>query len=149
MTGHQAGSGRSIADHRRYETLASLRTPDGEPAVSKDHEYMTIWGFWNGPDEMLALRDGPYHRGINAEQACCEGLISQASLTELLERARNRLRRAGFEDLNLKADHLLISFTPENQMVRDTFGKPDFRLCNFELVRKIPPAAQMAGPAAG
>lgn len=148
MTGHKAGAGRSIADHRRYETFASLRTPDGQPAVSKDHEYITVWGFWNGPDEVLAVRDGPYYRGINAEQACREKLISEVTLTELLKRARNRLRRAGFEDLNLKADHLLISFKPDNQMVTDTFGKPDFRLCNFELVRRILPGAETARPAA-
>jgi hypothetical protein len=149
MTGHKAGAGRSPADPRRYETFASLRTPDGEPAVSKDHEYITIWGFWNGPDEVLAVRDGPYYRGINAEQACREKLVSEAILAELMERTRNRLRRAGFEDLNLKADHLLISFTPDHQMVTDTFGKPDFRLCNFELVRRILPGAETAGPVAG
>ena len=60
----------------------------------------------------------------------------------MLERARNRMGRAGFEDLNLKPDHLLISFNPQNQMVTDTLGKPDFRLCNFELARRLP----VAGP---
>jgi len=139
MTGHKAGAARIIADHRRYESLTHIQTPDGGPAVSKDHEYVTIWGFWNGPDEMLAARDGQYYRGINAEQACREQLISEDTLAELLERARKRLSRAGFEDLNLKPDHLLISINPENQMVTDTFGKPDFRLCNFELVRRVLP----------
>ena len=143
MTGHRAGDVRIIADHRRYENLAHLRSPDGEVAVSKDHEYITIWGFWNGPDELLAVRDGQYYRGVNAERACQEKLITEETLAELLDRARSRLGRAGFEDLNLKPDHLLISFNPQNQMVTDTLGKPDFRLCNFELVRKVPASGKV------
>jgi hypothetical protein len=145
MTGHRAGAVRIIADHRRYENLTHLRSPDGEVAVSKDHEYITIWGFWNGPDELLAVRDGQYYRGINAERACQEKLITEETLVELLDRARRRLGRAGFEDLNLKPDHLLISFNPQNQMVIDTLGKPDFRLCNFELVRRVPASGQETG----
>jgi len=143
MTGHRAGDVRIIADHRRYENLAHLRSPDGEVAVSKDHEYITIWGFWNGPDELLAVRDGQYYRGVNAERACQEKLITEENLVELLDRARKRLGRAGFEDLNFKPDHLLISFNPQNQMVTDTLGRPDFRLCNFELVRKVPASGEV------
>jgi hypothetical protein len=142
MTGHKAGAPRSIADHRRYAQLASLRTPDGGPAISEDHEYLTIWGFWNGPDELLALHDGPYYRAVNAEQACAQGLISQESLAELICRVRNRLQRAGFEHLNLAPAHLLISFNPENKLATDTLGKPEVRLCNFELVRRLPPKSQ-------
>lgn len=141
MTGHKAGSVRSIADHRRYDTYAQLRTPDGELMVSREHEYITIWGFWNGPDELLATRDGQFYRGVNVEQAASEGLISRETLAELLDRARRRLCRCGFEDLTLKPDHLLISFSPDNKLVTDTFGKPQLRLCNFELVRPIPPSS--------
>lgn len=139
MTGHKAGTARTIADARRYLELASFRTPDGDPAVSQEHEYITIWGFWNGPDEWLALRDGQYHRGINAEQAALEGLITRDMLAELVARMRTRLSRAGFEDMNLKPDHLLISISSENQMATDTHGKPEVRLCNFELVRRRQP----------
>jgi hypothetical protein len=136
MTGHKAGVARMIADPRRYDQLAGLRTPDGELAVSPEHEYITIWGYWNGPDELLALHDGQYYRGINAEQACHEGLITEELLQHLIARVRNRLQRFGYEDLNLKADHLLISFSAENKMAMDTAGKPEVRLCNFELMRK-------------
>jgi len=135
MTGHKGKAVRTIADPRRYEQFAALRTPEGAPALSPQHEYILVWGFWNGPDELLAARDGQYYRGINAEQARAAGLITDQTLAELMERAARRLRAAGFEDLNLKPDHLLISLNPDNQMVTDTIGKPAFRLCNFELVR--------------
>jgi hypothetical protein len=146
MTGHKAGDGRAIADPRRYEALAHLRTPDGEPAILRDHEYITIWGFWNGPDEALAAHDGRYYRAVNAEDACREQLMSADLLAELLERAGRRLALSGFEDHNLKPDHLLISFGSDNQIVKDTMGKPEVRLCNFELVRRSRPGSGEAKP---
>jgi hypothetical protein len=138
MTGHKAGAARPIADHRRYAQFAHLRTPDGQPILSQDHEYITIWGFWNGPDELLARRDGQYYRGINADQACRDKLISDGMLQSLIELMRTRLLAAGFEDLNFKPDHLLVSLGPESELVTDVLGKPEVRLCNFELMRRIP-----------
>jgi hypothetical protein len=146
MTGHKAGEGRVIADPSRYEALAHLRTPDGEPAILRDHEYITIWGYWNGPDEALAAHDGRYYRAVNAEEACGLQLISADLLAELLERAGQRLARSGFEDHHLKPDHLLISFGADNQIVKDTMGKPEVRLCNFELVRRSRPGDGGAKP---
>lgn len=141
MTGPRASSMRVIADRRRYEQFAQLLTPEGKPVLSEGHEYITVWGFWNGPDELLATQDGSYYRGVNAECALAEGLIDEPTLADLMTRARRRLRRAGYEDLNLKPDHLLISFNPTQQMVTDTLGKPELRLCNFEFVRRLPEAA--------
>lgn len=138
MTGHRPGAARAIADHRRYAQFAHWRTPDGDPVICQDHEYITIWGFWNGPDELLAQHDGQYYRGIDAERACQERVISEQVLLDLVARMHHRLGRAGFEDLNLKPDHLLISLSPDNQMAKDTVGKPEVRLCNFELIRRLP-----------
>jgi hypothetical protein len=138
MTGHKRDAARPIADPQRYEQMAHVFTPDNLPAMSRAHEYICIWGFWNGPDEVLAQRDGRYYRGVNADQACADGLITPETLADLMARARRRLLHAGFEDLNLKPDHLLISFNPEDKMVLSTLGKPDFRLCNFEFVRRLP-----------
>jgi hypothetical protein len=140
MTGHGADTPRPIADPRRFRAFADYRSPDGHALLAEDHDYITVWGFWNGPDEMLAAQDGQYYRGVNVEQALREELISNETAAELVERARQRLQQCGFEDLNLKPDHLLISFTPDNELVKDTLGKPQLRLCNFELVRHVPAA---------
>ncbi len=136
MTGHKGNVSRIIADHRRYDQLADLRTPDGLPAMSKEHDYITIWGFWNGTDEVLAAHDGQFYHGVDVARAQVGGMISEESAVSVLGCARERLDAAGFEDLNLKPDHLLLSFTPENQLVTRQAGKPDFRLCNFELMRR-------------
>jgi len=138
MTGHRVDP-RKVDDHRRYSALRHLCLEDGWPILREDREYITIWGFWNGPDQMLAAQDGRYYRGISAEQAYLEQIISGDSLAEILDRAQLRMAICGFEDLRLKPDHLLVSLDPDKQLVRDTFGKPEVRLCNFELVRRIEP----------
>jgi hypothetical protein len=135
-TGHKTAR-RQIADPRRYDALAHVVTLDGEAVLSPDHDYITVWGFWNGPDEYLAVRDGRYYRGVDAKRALAEGIISEEMVTDLLERARRRMRRCGVEDLRLKPDHLLISFDPENNLMRDTFGKPELRLCQFDMLRRV------------
>jgi hypothetical protein len=137
MTGHKGQTAADIADRRRFADFVQLLSPDGQPTLSEGHEYITVWGFWNGPDELLASQDGAFYRGINLEQARAQGLIEEPMIVELLTRTQRRLERAGFEDLNLEPDHLLISVGPDNQLVLDTMGKPELRLCNFEFVRRI------------
>jgi len=137
MTGHKANVPRVIADRRRFDQLADLRTPDGAPAMSQSHEYITIWGFWNGTDEMLAVQDGQFVQGVDAARARTEGRVTPDFVTALMERAAERLRSVGFEDLNLKPDHLLLSFASDNQLVPTPPDRTDFRLCNFELVRRL------------
>jgi hypothetical protein len=63
-------------------------------------------------------------------------MISKQALEELMRLKVRRLARCGFEDLNPKPDHLLVSFGPDMQLVLATTGKPEVRLCNFELVRR-------------
>jgi hypothetical protein len=138
MTGRPRGSARQVSDERRYAALADFLTPDGAPVVRKEYDYITIWGFWNGPDELLAAQDGKYYQAVNVKRAFTDKLISKQTLTELTQMVTRRQTHCGFEDLNLKPDHLLISFDSEQQLVLDTTGKPEVRLCNFELIRRRP-----------
>ena len=136
MTGRKRETPRPNADQRRYAALTHLRTPDGEPAVREEYDYITIWGFWNGPDELLAQQDGRFYQAFNAKHAFAEKMISKEALNELKQLKASRLARCGFEDLNPKCDHLLISFGPDMHLVLGTTGKPEVRLCNFELIRR-------------
>ena len=141
MTGHKIAPG-DIVDRRRHLAMAHLFTPEGEPVLSPEHDYITIWGFWNGLDEWLVECDGRFFRGIDAEHACREDIITDQVAADLLERSHQRLRFLGYEHLRLKPDHLLISFDPDNRLVRDSQGKPEVRLCQFDLLRKIPDPQQ-------
>ncbi|MGD0091252.1 MAG: hypothetical protein ABSE73_15145 [Planctomycetota bacterium] len=137
MTGHKAEVPRGLADPRRYETLKHILSPDGVPAVRNDHDYITIWGYWNGPDEALAAQDLYHYRSISAMRACLNNVISEMLLAELLARTRSELAQQHFEDLKLKSDHLLLSIAPDDALVKDAQGRPQTRLCSLELVRRI------------
>jgi hypothetical protein len=136
MTGRQRGSARQVADERHYDGLADFLTPDGEPVARKDRDYITIWGFWNGPDEVLAAQDGKFYQAINVKRAFAGKLISEQTMTELTQMMSRRLSGCGFDDLNLRPHHLLISFDPAQKLVLDSMNKPEVRLCNFELIRR-------------
>jgi hypothetical protein len=138
MTGSGVETARASGDPRRYSSLAHLLTPDGEPAVREDFDYITIWGFWNGPDELLAAHDGSFYSSLNAKHACAHGRISRRTMEELLAAKAAKLALCGLEDLNLKPDHLLVSFDVNGKVVLDDAGKPEVRLCNFEFVRHRP-----------
>ena len=56
-------------------------------------------------------------------------------MEELVKAKAAKLAGCGLEDLNLKPDHLLISFDAAGKQVLDAAGKPEVRLCNFEFVR--------------
>ena len=47
------------------------------------------------------------------------------------------LRQKGFEDVNLKPDHVLLCHIPGGQIKADETGEPETRHCNFEMVRRI------------
>jgi hypothetical protein len=138
MTGRKREQNGQATDDRRYAALAHLRTPEGDPLVRKEYDYITIWGFWNGPDEWLAVADGSFYHAVNSKQAFANKLITKKLLTELVQRKAEKLASCGFEDLNPKPDHLLLSFDPTEKLVMDSLGKPAARLCNFELVRRLP-----------
>jgi hypothetical protein len=120
--------------------LAHLRTPDGEQVVRKEYDYITIWGFWNGPDELLAAADGQFYQAMNVKRAFANKMMPKQMLDELMQLKAERLSRCGFEDLNPKPDHLLVSFDPAHKLVLGSLGKPEARLCNFELIRRRPAA---------
>ena len=138
MTGSKREPGHPAADERRFIELAQLLTPEGEPVLRKGCNYITVWGYWNGPDELLAAQDDCHYTAMNAKHACADHLISVPVMEELLRAKAGKLAQCGLEDLNLKPDHLLISFDARQELVLDAAGKPEVRLCNFELVRRRP-----------
>lgn len=145
MTGLGA-SGRPVylEDPRRFERHAGWTTPWGTPVLPPDHLYITIWGYWNGSDERLALRDADYGESLNLAVAVDHGHLHSGAGADLLDVARRRLAAAGAEDLNLKPDHVLLIRDAHGLLVRDADGLPEMRHCNFETMRM-----EGLGPAPG
>jgi len=141
MTGHKTTMSPELLDDSRARSHAELLTPEGHPLISGYHDYMIIWGYWNGPDELLAERDEEYYRGTNALTAYRERLISEATYLRLMEETRQRLAAVGVEDLNLRGTHLLLSQDMSGRLALEEAGLPTVRICNFELLKHVAPAA--------
>ncbi len=135
MTGHRSTVSSSLVDDSRYESHAALRTPEGHPILSRQHEYVTIWGYWNGPDDALAVKDEPVYTGIDALAAYREGRLSQRGYVRVMRAAKHRMAAAGVEDLSLRGTHLLLSIDRQGRLATDETGLPLMRICNFELLK--------------
>jgi hypothetical protein len=126
-----------ISDNSRFVSHKNFLTPEGAPILEPDHRYIIIWGYWNGPDERLAARDGDYLQGIDALRAYREGTLTQKEYIAILERKEERLAKVGIEDLNLRGSHLLLSIDNSGKLIRDVDGAPEMRMCNFELLKRL------------
>lgn len=137
MYGNKITISDSIFDKSRYVSHRKYLLPNGTPILRKNHRYIIIWGYWNGPDERLASKDGDYQEGINPLNAYKEGMISEEEYIALLKIKKERLAKVGIEDLNLRGTHLLLSLDSNSVLLRDKNGIPEMRVCNFEFLHKI------------
>jgi len=136
-SGHKSEVPERLLDNSRYESHASLKTQDGHPILGEHHDYIMIWGYWNGPDELLAAKDQEYVRGIDALRACRDGLIDKEDYIRTMAATRGRLAEVRIEDLDLRGNHLLLSLDRSDRLVTDAEGMPTVRMCNFELMWRI------------
>jgi len=85
MTGQEAaGAAAYAADTRRYDRDAAIPGPDGRPALRHDHNYITVWGYWNGSDETLATRDVAVCSPLSLARALAGGRVTAAEHDALL-----------------------------------------------------------------
>jgi hypothetical protein len=136
MSETEAGISSNLFDGSRYRTHEDITTPDGEAILKPNRDYIIIWGYWNGPDEKLADKDGDYYEGIDALRAYKENLIDKDLYFTLLRRTKEKLAAVGVEDLNLRGNHVMVSKDSRGRLVLDDQGFPELRLCNFEFLKK-------------
>ncbi len=139
MLGHHSTLPPECLDPRRYASHAGIRMPDGSPVLQPERNYILIWGFWNGLDEVLATEDRHkrHCRGVNAAQALEQGWIGPAELDGLMDKMARLLASAGFESTYPRATHFLLTISPEGELARDPDGTAAVRLCNFEFLRRL------------
>ncbi len=124
----------NICDDRRYGTHRHWETPDDRAVLEKNHDYIIFWGFWNGPDELLAQCDESPFEGLDVLLAYRRGLLDKTMYTTLMDKTRQILLDAGVEDLNPLGNHILVSVDPTGQLIKDAQGLPEIRLYNFEFL---------------
>jgi hypothetical protein len=123
-------------DYRRFDAFKDLLTPDGKPILPRDHDYITLFGYWRGHDDRDAPNDSLLWTPLDLAQAAAKGIITDAKREQLVDRQRRSLRAAGFIDLDLKPDHILLSYIPGGPVKLESDGSEELRHCNFELVSR-------------
>jgi hypothetical protein len=110
-----------------------------EPILKKHHDYITLWGYWNGTDEMLADYDGGHYSALNALSAYRQRLISEVTYFAVMEKIHDKMIELGVEDLNLRGTHILLALDDNRDIVNGKDELPVTRICNFSLLKRIEP----------
>jgi hypothetical protein len=127
---------RSI-DSRKYETHKTILDNDGSPVLDEQHNYITIRGYYNGPDEWVPEHEGALLTPIDLARAVRKKIIDESQSRNYLETVIRRLREAGYDGSLLKANDLLLAVDAKGEIMKDKDGVPDVIICNFETLWKV------------
>jgi hypothetical protein len=124
-------------DPRRYESHRDILDPEGNPVLQESHNYITIRGYYNGPDQWVARQTGTLYERVDLEDALEKGLIDENMCRQLSERKINRLKNVGYDGSLLRPCDLLMSIDENGGIVRDDSKLPVVVICNFQRIWKI------------
>lgn len=125
-------------DLRRYESHKNIIDPEGKPILQENHNYITIRGYYNGPDKWVAEHSDALYTPIDLSRVPYRGIIDESECQILLERARDRLKNVGYDGSLLKTNDLLLAVNDKGEIMKNNSGDPEVIICNFELIWKIP-----------
>ena len=123
-------------DFRKYESHKDILDPEGNPILREDHNYITIRGYYNGPDYSVA-EQGPRSIPIDLSKAIYQGNIDESTCQMLLQKVMENLRNAGYDGSLLKPNDLLLAVDSTGKIMNNRYGEPEVIICNFELIWKI------------
>jgi hypothetical protein len=124
-------------DPRKFQSHKEIVDSDGDPVLAAGHNYITIRGYYNGPDEWVSKHEGELLTPVDLMKAVRRKIISETECKNFLERVIERLRKAGYDGSLLKANDLLLAVNKKGEIIKDESGEPDVIICNFEVLWKI------------
>jgi serine/threonine protein kinase len=125
-------------DRRKYESHRDILDPEGNPVLQENHNYITIRGYYNGPDQWVAEHEEALYTPMDLSKAVYNRTISEEQCSAFLERVKERLKQNGFDGSSLRANDLLVAIDDNKELMRDESGEAVVLVCNFELIWKIP-----------
>jgi hypothetical protein len=125
------------ADSRKYQSHRDIIDPDGNLVLAAERNYITIRGYYNGPDDWVSKQGDALLKPVDLQKAISKKIINEAQCAMFLEKVIGRLRNAGYDGSLLKANDLLMALDSNGEIVKDSSGDPDIIICNFEIIWKI------------
>ncbi|MEW6600621.1 MAG: hypothetical protein AB1499_06600 [Nitrospirota bacterium] len=123
-------------DLRRYDSHKNILDPEGNPILQENHNYITIRGYFNGPDQWVAQQTGPLYAPVDLARAIMRGMIEESQCRMLFRQVKENLRDVNYDGSLLKLDDLLLAVNGNGEIVRDRSGSPLVVICNFEHIWK-------------
>jgi hypothetical protein len=124
-------------DLKKYVSHLKILTADGLPALREDRNYITIRGYYNGPDRWVAEHDSQLFRPLDLLQALAADLITKSEYETVYGLVNQRLIAAGFDGSLLGGNDILVSLDPKGELVKTQEGALEWRICNFELLHPL------------
>ncbi len=129
----------SSADFRRYASHRNILDPEGNPILQENHNYITIRGYYNGPDHWVAEQTtGPLQVPVDLAKAVYRGLIDKTQCQVMTDKVKGNLRNAGYDGSLLKPNDLLLAVDSSGEIILDATGEPLVLICNFEFIWTLP-----------
>jgi hypothetical protein len=124
-------------DPSRYESHKNLCGPDGCPILLETHNFITIRGYYNGPDSWVARQKGQLCRPIDCMSAAAQNIISPVQYLGIIDDMRQKLLKSGYDGSLLEGNDILLALDPQGKIMTDKEGGFETRVCNFELLKKV------------
>lgn len=132
---YRTGSAKAepCSDPRRFQ---SLRDPAGRPWLDDHHNYITIRGWFNGPDAWVAAQapQAGLCRPLDLDRAVAGGYLPAGQAEELRQALIARLAALGCDGSLLQANDLLVAFDPQGRLLAGPDDQPELRICNLDFL---------------
>jgi hypothetical protein len=125
-------------DFRKYETHKEFLDSEGNPILQESHNYITIRGYYNGPDHWVAEHEGPLFTPIDLSKALSKGILDKSYCQKLLDSVKKRLDDIGYDGTLLKTNDLLLAMGNSGSLMKNDSGEPEAIICNFDRIWKVP-----------
>ncbi|HYA11992.1 MAG TPA: hypothetical protein VEF37_03300, partial [Thermodesulfovibrionales bacterium] len=122
------------SDLRKYESHKNILDPEGNSILQENHNYITIRGYYNGPDYWVAEQTGLLYVPVDLFRAVKKGIIDESQCKMLLERVKENLKNVNYDGSLLKPNDLLLAIDRNGEIVGDNSGNTLVVICNLERI---------------
>jgi len=109
-------------DTRRFISHAGIRTPDGMPVLREDRNYITIRGYYNGPDRWVAEHDSQLNRPLDLLQAFASSLLNKSDYMKTFDGVKKNLQKSGYNGSLLSGNDILVTLDPKSRIGQGRAG---------------------------
>lgn len=124
-------------DPRKYLSHQDLIDPEGGPVLQEKHNYITIRGYYNGPDQWVAEHSDALYTPLDLAKALDRRLIDEEQCRWHLDMVKARLHTSGYDGSSLKLNDLLVAQDSNSGFLKDENGELLVIICNLELIWKL------------